>query len=304
MNYLEEKFQWYSRGIKTIKPSGDISLKQFIDAVISPKPHLLKAFEQIATAAEKGDKRLKDELKTKHLFFITPSVNIQGIRNYESIKNFTQFCVLEYDGIQYSDILRDYIFEKMKSCIFAFSSPSLTGCKFIFRIQVPNSIIEYKELYFGIAHHLDKFKNLDVSNANSVLPLFVSYDPDAKYREDAEIWTQRGYKEGSYVPFEGDVEPLGDINEEDREEVVRTVSTLLNRIEDNGHPQVISGAFLGGGFCASGYISEGEMWELLENLILQNAYLRKNQEGYLKTAQTMFNKGLEAPAYTKRHRND
>lgn len=304
MSYLDDKFQWYGNGIKTIKPSGHITLRQFINAVISPKENLLKAFHDIAEAGEKGDKKLKDKLKTKHLFFVTPSVNIKGIRNYDSIENFTQFCVLEYDDIKYSDVLRDYVYEKMKSCIFAFSSPSATGCKFIFRIKIPNSIEEYKELYFGIAYHLDKFKNLDLSNANSVLPLFISLDPNAKYREDAEIWTQRGYKQGSYIPFEGVMEPLEDINEEDRAEVIRTVSTLLNRIEDNGHPQVLSASFLGGGFCASGYMGEDEMWTLIEKLILQNEYLSKNWEGYLKTAKTMFVKGLDAPAYTKRHRDD
>jgi hypothetical protein len=38
------------------------------------------------------------------------------------------------------------------------------------------------------------------------------------------------------------------------------------------------------------------MWDLLEERIRNNDYLSKGTEGYLKTAQTMFNKGILNPA--------
>ena len=60
MNY---KFQWYSSGIKTIRPSGYISLKQLINSIISPKPEMLESFRLIAEAGARGDKEEKDRLK-------------------------------------------------------------------------------------------------------------------------------------------------------------------------------------------------------------------------------------------------
>jgi len=198
LDYSQIQFQWYNNGIKTIRPSGLISLEQFVNAVISPKPDMIEAFELIQKAGAEGNKAEKDRLKTEKLFFTTPSVIVDPIRNYESIKSFLPFAVFEYDGIPHAKELRDYIFEKQKSCIFAFCSPSLTGCKFLFYIDTPKSVLHYKQLYFGIAHELDKFIKLDISNERCVLPLFNSYDPEAKFRKDAIPSLRRGYKENAF----------------------------------------------------------------------------------------------------------
>lgn len=293
-SYLDITFPWFKRGIKTVVPSGEISLRQFIEATINPKPAMKTAFLEIQKAAEEGNLELKDQLKQDNLFFTTPSVKLK-YRNYDSIESFNPLIVIEYDKIPYASELRDYIFEKKKSCIFAFNSPSKTGCKFIFLIDTPTSIKSYKELYFGIAAELDVFKGLDISNERSVLPLFNSWDEDAKFREDAIPSTLKGYKENAFVPFEGDFEVKGEYTEEEKEECFRLISHLINRIEDNGHNQVISASFLGGGLVAHYGIEESEMWGLIEDLIRDNDYLSKGTNGYLKTAQTMFNKGLLNP---------
>lgn len=57
MSYRESTFQWYNNGIKTVKPSGNISLEQFVNAVRSPKPEMIKAFEEIAKAGKEGNKK-------------------------------------------------------------------------------------------------------------------------------------------------------------------------------------------------------------------------------------------------------
>jgi len=302
MSYKESTFQWYNNGIKTVKPSGNISLEQFVNAVRSPKPEMIKAFEEIAKAGKEGNKKLKDELKTKHLFFTTPSVDITGgIRNYDSIKSFSEFCVLEYDGIEHATVLRDYIFEKMPSCIFAFTSPSLTGSKFIFRIQQPKSIEEYKQFYFGIASDLDKFKNLDISNERCVLPLFNSYDPEAKFRENAIPSTKRGYKVNAFIPFESsEVDLPEDVDPEDVSNCFNLIGHLIDRINDQGHNQVVSTSFTASGLCAYYGIPQDDMWDLLEEKIRNNSYLNKGTEGYLKTAKTLFNKGSNFPTALKR----
>lgn len=305
MSYLDLKFQWYSNGIKTIKASGLISLRQLINAIISPKPDMLEAFELIKKAGLEGDKAEKDRLKAEKLFFTTPSAIFDPIRNYDSIQSFLPLGVYEYDNIEYCEELRDYIFEKRKDCIFAFCSPSFTGCKFIFLFgETPKSVQHYKELWFGIAHDLDKFKNLDLSNERCTQPLYNSYDPNAKFREDAVGLVRRGFKENSFVPFVGEVEIPEEVSEEDVEECFKLVSHLLDRIVDSGHNQVVSSCFTASGLCAYYGIDTDEMWNLIRDRIEGNKYLSKGTDGYLKTAQTMFNKGLNFPTALKRKEND
>ena len=296
MSYLDLKFQWFNKGIKTIKPSGFITLKQLIDTIRSPKPDMIQTFKLIEEAGVRGDKAEKDRLKTEKLFFTTPSAIFDPIRNYESIKEFLPIAIFEYDDIEYAEDLRDYIFEKRKDCIFAFSSPSKTGCKFIFLLgKTPESIEEYKELWLGIAYDLDKFKNLDMSNLRLTQPLFNSYDPDAKFREDAVGSVVRGFKTNSFQPFSGEMVVAEDVSEEDKEECFNTISFLIDRIVDCAHNQILSSSFLGGGLVAFYGIDQDEMWNLIEDRIRDNDYMKKGTNNYLKTAHTMFYKGLQFP---------
>lgn len=296
-NYMDLQFQWYSNGIKTIRPSGMISLSQLINAVISPKPEMIEAFELIKEAGLAGNKEEKDRLKGEKLFFTTPSAIFDPIRNYDSVKQFLPIGVYEYDDIEHCEELRDYIFEKRKDCIFAFCSPSFTGSKFIFLFgETPTSIEHYKSLWFGIANDLDKFINLDLSNERCTQPLYNSYDPNAKFRTDAvPVEVRRGYKVNSFVPFEGEIEIPEEVSEEDREQCFKLISHLIDRVVDQGHNQVISTSFLSAGLCAYYGINIDDMWGLLEDRIRENTYLSKGTDGYLTSAKTMFNRGLNFP---------
>jgi len=302
MSYLDLQFQWYKNGIKTIKASGFITLQQLINSIVSPKPEMIEAFKLIQEAGKKGDKEEKDKLKAEKLFFTTPSAVFDPIRNYESIKYFLPIGVYEYDDISHAEELRDYIFEKRQDCIFAFNSPSSTGCKFIFLFgETPKTIEEYKALWFGIAYDLDKFKNLDLSNERCTQPLYNSYDPNAKFRKDAVGIIKRGYKENSFVPFEGDIEIPENVSEEEKQDCFKRIEFLIKRIEDCGHNQVVSTAFTSAGFCAYYGISTDDMWEVLEDSIRSNSYLQKGTQGYLTTAKTMFNKGLNFPTAIRKN---
>ena len=273
-NYMDLKFQWYTRGIKTIRPNGFITLRQLINSIISPKPEMIEAFKLIQEAGAKGNKAEKDRLKAEKLFFTTPSAIFDPIRNYESIKAFLPLGIFEFDDIPYCEELRDYIFEKRKDCIFAFCSPSFTGCKFIFLFgETPKNIQHYKELWFGIAHDLDKFKNLDMSNERCTQPLYNSYDPNAKFREDAVGSVVRGYKENSFTPFVGEIVIPENISEEDIESCNNLISHLIERIEDSGHNQVLSTSFTAGGLSAYYGI---ELWNLLEDKISISTYALLN----------------------------
>ena len=295
-NYMDLSFQWYTNGIKTIKPNGNITLRQLINAIISPKPEMIEAFKLIQEAGARGDKAEKDRLKAEKLFFTTPSAIFDPIRNYDSIKEFRPFAIFEYDDIPHCEELRDYIFAKRKDCIFAFCSPSFTGCKFIFLFgETPTSIEHYKKLWFGIAHDLDKFISLDLSNERCTQPLYNSFDPNAKFREDAVGSVVYGYKANSFVPFVGEIEIPEEVSEEDKEKCFNLISHLIDRIDSSGHNQVVSTTFTASGLCAYYGINTDEMWALIEDKIRSNSYLSKGTDGYLKTAQTMFNKGLIFP---------
>lgn len=294
-NFIDSvSFSWYEADIKKIKPKGDITLRQFINSVLSPKESLKETFKKIEQASLAGDKELKAELK-KGLFAVTPCVKVKGIRNYESIISHNEVLVIEYDGIENSELLRDYIFDKFESCVFSFVSPSKGGCKFIFRIPKIRNIPEFKELFFGLAYELDKFKNLDLSGANCVLPLFVSWDENAKVRENPSVWTKRGYKEGSFTPFEGEFEAPEDVSDEDKQRCFEMVQRMLDKICENGHPQVRNSAIIGGGVTSFYGLDQDEMWALIEDRIRENEYLSKDTQNYLKTAKTLYNKGLLNP---------
>lgn len=304
-NILDLKFQWYKNGITNIKPNGFISLRQLINTIISPKPEMIEAFNLIKEAGARGDKETKDRLKTERLFFTTPSVIFDPIRNYESIKQFHPIGIYEYDDIPHASELRDYIFERRKDCIFAFNSPSATGCKFVFNFgETPKTIEHYKELWLGIAHDLDKFINLDYSNLRCTQPLFNSYDPEAKFREDSIGFGARGYKEDSFKPYEGGFETTGEGTEEEKEECKKVVCLMLANIERDGHGTVVRASTLAGGFCSQYGIEAEEMLNYLEDCVRSSDYLSKGTEGYLKTARTMFNKGLDFPAELKKKKNE
>lgn len=300
IDYFDLTFPYYQKGIKTVVPSGEVSLKQFIETIKNPKPKMKKAFLDIQKAAEKGDLELKDKLKSENLFFTTPSVKLK-YRNYDSIESFLPFMVLEYDKIDYAEVLRDYIFDSFKSCIFAFLSPSKSGCKFIFLLEKsPKSVEEYKEYYFGIAYHLDKFKGLDISNERCVLPLFNSWDEDAKVRSDAVGSSWRGYKENAFdAEAEIDFEIPENIDSKLEKKVISKINYLIDKIEDNAHPTLVGISFLIGGWCSANFIGEESAFETMNEAIIRNEYMSKNTNGYLTTGKQMFLKGLNHPAEFK-----
>lgn len=304
-DYLDLKFQWYSNGIKTIKPSGLISLQQLINAIISPKPEMVEAFKLIQEAGAKGDKEEKNRLKAEKLFFTTPSSIFDPIRNYESITEFRPLAIFEYDDVEYAEELRDYIFEKRKDCIFAFCSPSFTGCKFIFLLgETPKSIEHYKSLWYGIAYDLDKFKGLDMCNERVTQPLYNSYDPNAKFRDNAVGTSVKGYKEGGFIPYVGKIETPENIDEEEVNNAIRLIKHLFDRIDSNAHNTVVSCSFTAGGLTSFYGIDSDDVWNIIEESIRNHNYIRSNIDGYLKTSLTLFNKGLNFPTPLKKKENE
>lgn len=64
MNILDTKIQYYPANIEQTIPIGEVSLRDFINSHKNPKENVVKLFKDISEASAKGDKKLKDELKT------------------------------------------------------------------------------------------------------------------------------------------------------------------------------------------------------------------------------------------------
>jgi len=300
MHYNQIKFPYYQNGIKTIKPSGLISLEQFMNSVRKPRAEMQEAFKLIEKASKEGNKAEKDRLKTEKLFFTTPSVIVDPIRNYDSIRQFLPFVVAEYDNVEYAEDLRDYIFDKFPSCIFAFTSPSKSGAKFLFHVEPPTSINHYKELFFGLAADLDKFKGLDMSNERCTQPLFNSWDENAKYRDNAIPSTKRGFKTNAFdADKEIDFDMPQEVDAKIEIKVVDSIKFLIDRILESAHPQLLGCSFLIGGWAAANYIHQDLAFDTMIEAIENNDYMSKNVNGYKLTAKQMFAKGLNFPTEYK-----
>jgi len=55
----------------------------------------------------------------------------------------------------------------------------------------------------------------------------------------------------------------------------------------------------GGGYAASGYLTQEEVEDILFFAIDNNSYLQKNTRGYKMTAKEMILKGMKSPLYLK-----
>lgn len=302
MNILDTQFQYYPSRVNAVRPLGTLSLKQMIESIKNPKPHIEKVFKDIRDATEKNDLKLKDKLKQENLYYFTPSVMFDGKnRSYENVIEYNELMVCEFDKIENSKELKEYLFYKMSSIICCFMSPSSKGVKAIVRIPKPKNELEYKEYFCGLAYYLDQIEGFDISNYNPLLPLFLSTDKDILWREDAKVWNIKGEKINSFKPISiEDIKPAENVTEEDKRHVINIISKRINSIIDSGHNQVISTSLLMGGYISSGYISLHEGESLLEDLIRSNSYLSKNTKTYLKTSKKFIEDGLRAPLTLKR----
>lgn len=295
-------FPYFPSKVNAVKPIGVCSLSSFLKSHKNPKPEIISVFKQIEDAIKNKDERKKTELKQKHLFYFTPSVNLQ-YRNYDNIDSFNPLMVAEYDkiGESVAKRLKKAIFERFDSCICAYLSPSRNGCKFLFKIPVVHSVEEYKEYFCGLAYYLSQIKGFDGININPTQPLFISMDKNILIRTNPSTWKTRGFKINSFKLFEGEVETIKNVSTKDREEIKRNITKAIKQIEDNAHPKVVATATSFGGFCAAGYFSLEEAENFLHKLIEENEYMKKGTNGYKKTASEMLKRGASSPLYLKKH---
>lgn len=307
MSILNTKISYYPGKIWVPTPLGEITLRQFIESHKNPKENIKEVFNKIAEAEKNEDWEIKGKLKQNNLFYFTPCVYLDGQgRSYCNVVGFSGILVLDFDHIKGdAGKFRDKLFNNLKSVVCAYISPSGEGVKALLHIPKVNSVDEFKEYFYGIAYELEHMESFDGSGQNPVLPNFLSWDENIRWRENPEVWTQRGGKYDEFEEYVGDYEEIDNVTDEDKKTVLRIAHSIIKKAdEDNiGHPNVVSASLVLSGYIPTGYITYDEVESYLFKWIDESSYLSSKASTYKKTASTMINKGMRAPLYLKKHQD-
>lgn len=294
------EFQYYPGKVTSNYPLGYISLEEFIQENKSPSDKLKEIFRKIREAETDGDEKVKANLKQNNLYYFTPCVHVDKWRRYENIICFTGLLVLDFDHIDNAVDFKEYLFHTYLVIVAAWLSPSRRGVKALVSIPIVYTVDQFKEYYFGIVAEMDQYRGFDGTGQNPVLPLFQSYDPDLLYRSNYTTWTEKGIKLDELSLNQVKTAPVKvEYSYHNKDRVVKAITKSVNKISDNGHPQLRSAAIVLGGYVASGYIDKSEAEQLINNLIEDNNYLKKGIPGYKKTAKWGIHAGQGHPLYFK-----
>lgn len=286
-------FQYYAGNIKDSKPKGSLTFQNFVDGVRDPKPHMKDLLHAIRNAETKAE---KDKLKVKLPAF-TPCVHIdpQGMRRYSDIIGFTQILMLDFDGIPDRETAADFkhnLFEAYPYILSSWLSSSGKGVRAMVRIPECKSVDEFKCRFRAVAKEMSQYKGFDQAPKNCVLPLFYSYDPKLRWNYKAVVFD--GYEAEPDPPAPP---PASWIKPDDKYQrwSMENTKKAIDKITDNGHPQLRAAAFCLGGYVGAGYITEVEAIGFINSLIESNTYLSQKPAVYKQTAKTMIRNGQSKP---------
>jgi hypothetical protein len=316
MNNLKTiKFQYYDGDIERPVPIGYITLKQFIERHKNPTQQTVEAIEKIAWAGTIGDKKLKNELKQTQLYYFTVGAIFKDRfhRRYENIVSFTGLAQIDIDGLKQDEAvdLKQYLFDTYKQLHCVYTSPSRRGVKALMRIPIVNSVKEFKEYYQAIQNEFEWIAGFDPAPKNLALPLFLSYDVDILWRQDAECWTSKAELQADELPNLNDTPlsksvskllPKGDAEVYRSQPYFQRITLdlfqkKLDAIVDNGHPQLRSACLVLGSRVGAGYLSQSDAETYAEWLIKSNHYLQKGIAGYIDTMRWAIKNGIKNPKY-------
>lgn len=284
-------FNYYDADIKKSIPLGQVTLPYLISAIRSPKKDMRDIFEAISEAEERHDMATKAALKTR-LYSFTPCVFVKGPRRYSNIVNWTGLVVLDFDHLPkpYCAEFRDAIFNEYSCVTATWLSASKHGVRALLTIPICNSVTEFKEYYAAIEQEFSIYTGYDRAPKNCILPMFISYDPDIKYRAETTIWQRKHIA----IP----ATPVPQYIVTDKTSTIEKIMvSAISKIHDNGHPQLRAAAFSLGGYVGAGYLDQSTATTILTNLIRSNAYLQQKPDVYIATAKQMIQKGLTQPLH-------
>jgi hypothetical protein len=291
------KLSYYAADISASRPLGEVYLDDMFRAIARPKNKVLEILAQIHAAEKVGDKELKATLKTK-LYSFTPAVLCYPTRKYKDIVSFTGLAPFDFDKLPSEEYAKEFkmaLFNEYDQIVACWLSSSRKGVRGLFRIPVCNTPEEYKDYYRAIEDDLSLYHGYDPAPKNAVLPLFISHDPEIIINTGAKIWTKK--KEVVIQPYNPPnywVEPQTD-------KVYKLVKSAIDKISNNGHPQLRAISVALGGYVAGGYIGHLEAESMVERFIRSNSYLASFGEGkiqvYIKTAKQSINFGTKSPLH-------
>jgi hypothetical protein len=282
----------YSGNIYDSKPIATQNLITLINAIKSPDAGTIELIQSIR---KEIDEKKRNQLKTQ-LNVYTPCVLSGQRRTKAEILEFSGLLALDFDkleSVDYAKEFKKYLFDEYPFLYASWLSSSGKGVRAIVKIPRSKSVDEFKSYYHGLGNeHMMAYIGYDKAPQNPVLPLFQSHDPNLLYRETAETWTKK------YItppPKKIESYPLYRGTQEQERHVINIVNKAIDKITDNGHPQLRAIAFALGGYVGSGYIDYGVAISHINRLIESNAYLSQKHEVYKKTAQEMIESGQSKP---------
>lgn len=314
MNIMQTKldkilFQYYNGNIHNTHPRGFVSLRQFINAHKNPSEKMKLVFYRVNEAAVAGNKELKNKLKMKHLFFFTPSVIFGERRRYKDILKFTGLAQLDFDNVEKSVALKDYLFENYQEIICCYLSPSGKGVKALVKLPISKSINEFRKYYAGLAEEFEGIDGFDNAPKNVALPLFISMDEDILYRDTFIDWTKKGkvMKQEDYVnlnlepPLYKDFSESGYGSEQYYEKITIDIfkKKISEIVDDDGHPRLRNACLVLGSRIGAGYVSYSDALAIAEYEVKTHSYLSKGIANYIKTVRWALNNGISNPKYYK-----
>lgn len=118
MCQYNEKIQFYTSFLSSdgnvvfnSKASGETTISNLLKAIKNPKPKLRELIDKIRT---ESDKTKRSEMKSQLTGFIIQSYGTGNARNYENIKSFTGYTVLDFDGDKvkgFAEDLKQFLFD-------------------------------------------------------------------------------------------------------------------------------------------------------------------------------------------------
>jgi hypothetical protein len=129
--------------------------------------------------------------------------------------------------------------------------------------------------------------------------MFLSMDTDLLERDDYTTWTKEDWSKTKVSKHFDN--PTMNIRAHDNDfnmqKVIRIISSRIDNIISDGHPQLRSTALILGSRVSAGYIDKISAEQLITNLINSNNYLQKGIKGYVETAMWGIEEGMKSPKY-------
>jgi len=293
---LNPTFQYYSGNIYDSVPKGYLYLEEFLRVVKKPK---ISTYELIIDIRNETDKARRDKLKTRLPAF-TPSVMVEPGkgRKYDNIDHFTGLLLLDFDSVgskEEASKFKTSIFANYSFIFACWLSSSGRGVRAIVRIPRVNSIDRFKLHFAAIEQEFTQYKGFDRATKNPILPLFYSYDPNILIRQNPDVFADT-YTEPEPPKPEPTMLPRPTGTGKYHEWALSNIEKSIQRIQENGHPQLRAAAYAAGGYVGAGYIAEHEAIDLIDHLIV-TGYLKGKASSYKRTAREMIKKGQSEPIY-------